>query len=60
MSLSLALGILVRDLSGYKLLTEGAAQQGSCAGKSGGPTVVVGSVVLINNGVAEAASSSAT
>jgi hypothetical protein len=44
MSLSLALGILVSDLSGYRLLTSAHAQEGTCGGPGGGETVVTDSV----------------
>jgi hypothetical protein len=49
MSLSLALGILVSDLSGYKLLASAHAQEGSCDGQG---STLIGSTVFVNNGVA--------
>lgn len=50
MSLSLALGILVSDLSGYKFLTSAHAEENPCGGSDGG-TPVITSTVFIADGV---------
>jgi hypothetical protein len=50
-SFSLALGILVSNLSGYELLTTAHAQTGSCSGTGSG-NIVVSDSVKINEGVA--------
>jgi hypothetical protein len=48
MSLSLALGILVSDLSGYRLLTSAHAQAGTCGGPGGDGTVATDSVNIVD------------
>jgi hypothetical protein len=50
MSLSLALGILVSDLRGYRLLTSAHAQQGSPCGVSENDATVVSDTVNIEDG----------
>ncbi|MBV8856937.1 MAG: hypothetical protein JOZ02_08415 [Acidobacteria bacterium] len=48
MSLSLAVGILVSDLSGYRLLTSAHAQATTCDGPGGDGTVVTDSVNIVD------------